>query len=55
MLVALNAGSDVASFSAPAVEGAWQPVFGEAPAAEGEGAGALHVGPIAGRVWRRDR
>jgi glycosidase len=55
MLVALNAGSEAASFSAPAVEGAWQPVFGEAPAAEGEGAGTLHVGPIAGRVWRRDR
>ena len=55
MLVALNAGSEAASFPSPAVEGAWQPVLGEAPAAEGEGAGALHVGPIAGRVWRRDR
>ena len=55
MLVALNAGSEVAGFPSPAVEGAWQPVLGEAPAADGDGAGALHVGPIAGRVWRRDR
>ena len=55
MLVALNAGSEVASFPSPDVEGAWQPVFGEAPAAGGEAAGTLHVGPIAGRVWRRDR
>ena len=58
LLVALNASSDVVSFTPPQVDGEWLPLFG-APA-EGAPSGgatdsalALSVGPIAGRVWRR--
>ena len=52
LMVALNAGAEVSSFTPPPIEGEWSPVFGEEAVGEELGASRMAVGPIAGRVWR---